>query len=195
MPKSTKFFIFLFAVLFILANSTFEAAAQRRDHLTAAEIELVRDAQRIDERIKIFVRAVERRFQVINNAAASKPEKDEDKWGAMPTGTRRQLLLDIERLLDEAVSKIDDAALRDYQSDYFSEAVHLLADAAGKFQPELKMQLDKSTDEKERGAILGAIEFCDQIIEASAKIKRESPKEIKKRKEKEAKEKSKNSGN
>jgi hypothetical protein len=51
--------------------------------------------------------------------------------------------------------------------------------------------MDKTTDEKERGAIIGAIDFCNQIIEASAKVKRETPKEIKKRKEKETKNKSK----
>ena len=92
-----------------------------------------------------------------------------------------------ELRLDEAVSKIDDVASRDMTSDFFPNAVHILADGAARFLPQLKSELDKSSDEKEKGAIIGAIDYCNQIIEASAKVKRETPKEIKKRKEKEKK--------
>ncbi len=164
-------------------------SAQRRDHLTEAEVELVRDAQRIDDRMKVFVHAVDRRFLALNNPAApAKVEKNQEVWGDAPIGTRQQLVSDIEKLLDEAISKIDDVASRDMASEYFPSAVHILADGARRFQPMLKSELDKAADEKERGAILGAIEFCDEIITASAKVKNESPKEIKKRKEKETKE-------
>ncbi|HLM60925.1 MAG TPA: hypothetical protein VK308_08985 [Pyrinomonadaceae bacterium] len=185
----------LFTLLITLVAaycSLFTVQAQRRDHLTAEEIELVRDAQQIDHRMEVFVKAIDRRFSVLNNAAPTKkPEKDADKWGELPTGTRQQLLTDIEKLLDEAISKIDDVAARDMKSDFFPNAVHTLADGANRFLPQLKSQMDKTTDEKERGAIIGAIDFCNQIIEASAKVKRETPKEIKKRKEKETKNQSK----
>jgi len=188
----------LFAVLFVLLSLNFAqsaVSAQRRDHLTAMEVELVRDAQQIDLRMQVFVKAIDRRFQVLNNEslAAKQIEKDIDVWGELPTGTRTQLLLDIEKLLEEAISKIDDVAARDMKSDYFPIAVHLLADGASKYLPQLKSQFDASTDEKEKGAIIGAIEYCRQIIEASGKVKRETPKEIKKRKEKAAKNQSKES--
>lgn len=182
--------LFVFLILLLTAYcSLLTAEAQRRDHLTEMEVELVRDAQQIDERMKVFVKAIDRRFLVLNNVAAQNKsiEKDLDRWGELPGGTRQQLLIDIEKLLDEAVSKIDDVASREMTSDFFPNAVHILADGAGKFLPQLKSELDKSTDEKEKGAILGAIDYCNQIIEASAKVKRETPKEIKKRKEKENK--------
>ena len=171
------------------------AQAQRRDHLTEMEVELVRDAQQIDLRMKVFVKAIDRRFLVLNNdgSQSKQIEKDLEKWGELPTGTRTQLLKDIERLLDEAISKIDDVAARDMKSDYFPNSVHILADGAVRFLPQLKIQLDKTIDEKEKGSILGAIDYCEQIIAASAKVKRESPKEIKKRKEKETKDSSKES--
>jgi hypothetical protein len=169
--------------------SILTAQAQRRDHLTQMEVELVRDAQQIDERMKVFVKAIDRRFLVLNNVTSQNKaiEKDLDLWGELPTGTRQQLLLDVEKLLDEAISKIDDVASRDMSSDFFPNAVHILADGAGKFLPQLKSALDKSADEKEKGAIIGAIDYCNQIIEAAGKVKRETPKEIKKRKEKENK--------
>ena len=187
-----KPFVFL-TLLLTACCSLLTVQAQRRDHLTEKEIELVRDAQQIDHRIEVFVKAIDRRFLVLNNVAsqAKQNEKDSDKWGELPTGTRQQLLIDIEKLLDEAISKIDDVAARDMKSDFFPIAVHTLADGANRFLPQLKTQMDKSTDQKERGAIIGAIEYCNQIIEASAKVKRETPNEIKKRKEKELKNQSK----
>lgn len=185
----------LLIFLMIVGCSLLTAEAQRRDHLTEMEVEIVRDAQQIDERMKVFVKAIDRRFLVLNNdvVQTKQVEKDAEKWGELPTGTRQQLLIDIERLLDEAISKIDDVAARDMTSDFFPIAVHTLADGANKFLPQLKSQLDKTNNEKEKGAILGAIEYCSQIIEASAKVKRETPKEIKKRKEKESKSNSKDS--
>lgn len=188
--------LFIFAVfLLTVYGSMLDVSAQRRDHLTTQEVELVRDAQQIDWRMKVFVKAIDRRFLVLNadGSQTKQVEKDIDTWGELPNGTRVQLLQDIERLLEEAISKIDDVAARDMKSDFFPISVHILADGANKFLPQLKTQLDKSTDEKEKGAILGAIEYCTQIIEASGKVKRETPKEIKKRKEKAEKE-SKNAG-
>lgn len=192
-----KTLLIVAGLLLTVHCSLLTASAQRRDHLTAPEVELVRDAQQIDLRMKVFVKAIERRFLVLNNdsSQAKQIEKEIDVWGELPTGTRGQLLSDIEKLLDEAINKIDDVAARDMKSDFFPISVHILADGAGKFLPQLKTQLDKTTDEKEKGAILGSIDYCTQIIEASAKVKRESPKEIKKRKEKEEKAKAKESGN
>ena len=183
-----QFFVFLILLITVYC-SVLTAQAQRRDHLTEMEVELVRDAQQIDERMKVFVKAIDRRFLALNNITAQNKsiEKDLDRWDELPTGTRQQLLSDIEKLLDEAVSKIDDVASRDMTSDFFPNAVHILADGAVKFLPQLKSELDKSDDEKEKGAIIGAIDYCNQIIEASGKVKRETPKEIKKRKEKEYK--------
>ncbi|MCY7345776.1 MAG: hypothetical protein LH614_06085 [Pyrinomonadaceae bacterium] len=182
--------LFVFLTLLLTAHcSLLTINAQRRDHLTEQEVELVRDAQQIDERMKVFVKAIDRRWLVINNdnSQAKQVEKDLNSWGELPTGTRAQLLKDIEKLLDEAISKIDDVAARDMKSDFFPISVHILADGANKFLPQLKAQLDKSIDEKEKGSILGAIDYCNEIIEASGKVKRETPKEIKKRKEKESK--------
>ncbi len=182
-----KILFTFFVLVLTTCCSLLDVQAQRRDHLTEMEVELVRDAQQIDERMKVFVKAIDRRFLVLNNNASQskQTEKDLTAWGELPTGTRQQLFIDIEKLLDEAINKIDDVAARDMNSDFFPTAVHILADGANKFLPQLKTQLGKSMDEKEKGAIIGAIEYCNLIIEASSKVKRESPKEIKKRKEKE----------
>ena len=190
--SATAFCLSIFAFVFLF--SAISASAQRRDHLTEKEIEIVRDTQEIDRRMEVFIKAVDRRFLVLNNDATQTKqiEKDSDKWGELPTGSRQELLSDIEKIIGEAISKIDDVAARDMNSDRFPIAVHKLADGAKKFLPQLKIQLDKAETEKERGAILGAIEECEEIIAASAKVKRETPNEIRKRREKESKVKSDN---
>ncbi len=174
-------FLFLslfFCLQIILPNS---AAAQRRDHLNEMEIEVVRDAQQIDLRSAVFVKAIDRRFLVVNKQTVGedkKSKKDAEKWGELPTGTRRELFIDIEKILQEAIDNIDNVAEKDQKSEFFPNAVRVLADGAIRFLPQLRSNLDKAADEKEKGAILGAIDLCEQIIEASAKV----PKEEKKKK-------------
>ena len=149
------------------------AVAQRRDYLNELEIELVRDAQMIDLRTEVFVKAIDRRFLVINNQTTGddkKSRKDSEKWGELPVGTRSELLFDIEKLLAAAIDNIDEVAVRDQKSELFPKAVRILADGANRFLPQLKLQLDKTNTGKEKGAIIGAIDFCNQIIEASAKV-------------------------
>ncbi len=172
--------LFCIAILF-----PFSAAAQRRDQLTEMETELVRDAQEISLRTEVFIKAIDRRFLVLNNDAskAKQVEKDLEKWGELPKGTRAELLLDIEKILQEAIDNIDDLAERDAKNERLPKAVHTLADAAVKLLPQLKSQLDKTSNEVEKGAILGAIDFCNQIIEASGKVPKEEPKEKKKKKD------------
>lgn len=182
-----KFFVSLLLLLVAYCFLPTAASAQkRRDSLTEAEIELVRDAQAIDARTAIFIRAVERRFLVLNNQTAPQDKKsknDDGKWGEPPAGTRLELLTDIKKILASAIDNIDDAAAHDKMDDkLFPKAVRKLAEASNKFLPELKIALDKTTDEREKGAILSSIESCEQVIEASAKVpKEDAPKEKKKK--------------
>ncbi|MBA2620250.1 MAG: hypothetical protein H0U87_03515 [Acidobacteria bacterium] len=183
-----KFFVSLLLVSVAYCFLPWAANAQKkRDSLTEAEIELVRDAQAIDERTAIFVRAVERRFLVLNNQIAApdnkKLKKEAEKWGEPPAGTRLQLLTDIKKILAEAIGNIDDVAAHDKMDDkLFPKAVRKLAEASNRFLPELKSELAKSTDEREKGAILSSIESCEQIIEASAKVPKEDAAKEKKKK-------------
>jgi hypothetical protein len=181
-PKTNFAFTVLLAFFCIALLFTFSANAQRRDQLSEMESELVREAQEIDRRSEIFVKAIERRFLVLNNdtSQSKKVEKDSAKWGELPKGTRVQLLIDIEKILQEAIDNLDNLAERDMKSELVPRAIHILADASARFLPQLKTQLDKTTTHIEKGAILGAIDSCNQIIEASAKVPKEESKKKKK---------------
>lgn len=176
-------FIFL---AFLILTFSFFINAQSRDYLTDAEIELVRDAQQIDLRVDILVKAIDRRIAVLNNAAAV---KESENWGEPPKGTRMQLLSDIAKILQKAIDDVDDVARREEgkQSRFFILAMHKLAATAQKLEPQFKTYADTVKEEKERGAILNSLELCASIMEASAKVPKEVPKEEKKKEEKKTK--------
>src|SRR6476646_1553586 len=89
----------------LFAGSTFiaQAVGQQRDHLTPQEVDLVKEAQILDKRIDVFIRAAERRLMVINNSAAAATntkqlKKESERWGELPTGSRAELVGDIARI-------------------------------------------------------------------------------------------------
>ncbi len=181
-----KFALYALSTLFCIALLfPFAANAQRRDQLSEMESELVREAQAIDRRTEVYIKAIDRRFLVLNNDASQskKVEKDSEKWGDLPKGTRAHLLLDIEKILQEAIDNIDNLATHDAKSELLPKAVHSLADASARFLPQLKSQLGKTNTDIEKGAILGAIDSCNQIIESSAKLPEEEKKSKKKKKD------------
>ena len=173
--------IFLAVLTMVVPTS---ANAQRRDYMTDAESEIVRDAQEIDLRVDVLTKMIDRRFAVLNNESV-KVEKNSEKWGEMPTGSRLDLLSDIAKLLQKAVDDIDDVAAHNrMDSKLFLKAMNNLAAAAQRYLPKLKSVYDQNPEAKEKGLLIGATELCDSIIEAAAKVPKVDPKEEKKKKSK-----------
>ena len=173
-PTFLTVFAAIFGIALLIPSS---AQGQRRDYLTEAEIELVRDAQQIDLRVEVLTRSIDRRLAVISNQTP----KEKEIWGPLPTGSRIELLLDIEKLLQKAIDDVDEVADRNKDSKLFPKAVHKLADSCREYLPRFKSFFDTAKDEKERGALLGATQNCNEVIEASAKVVREPTKEDKKK--------------
>ena len=172
----------LFCVILFFPNS---AKAQRRDYLTDQEIELVRDAQEIDLRVGVLTKAIDRRFLVLNNdtSQTKKVEKDAEKWGELPKGSRSELLGDVERILQKAIDDIDDVAAHTKMDEkFFPKAMFALNDSCQSYIPKLRVLYDSAADEREKGLILGSIDNCNQIIEASAKVPKVEPKDKDKKK-------------
>src|SRR5215475_11826777 len=105
--------LLLFALLISVSLFAGSASAQTRDHLTDAETDLIRFHQELDKRVEVFIKAMDRRFEIINGVADPKMKKlmkDEPDWGDTPKGTRAQLISDIAGILDEAITNIDDVS-------------------------------------------------------------------------------------
>ncbi|MEP6925843.1 MAG: hypothetical protein ABI954_15355 [Pyrinomonadaceae bacterium] len=171
------------AVLIVLLTA-FSARAQQQtskvDHLTIAEDNLVHDTQELDKRIEIFVKAIERRLMVLSGVTETKTvvkesakkkdkDKDVDKWGELPSGTRSELLIDVKSILEEAVRNIDNAAEHDDKSTMPTKALKTLADGCSRFATTLKPYYDSASSEAERAAVYDAIANCREVIEANTK--------------------------
>lgn len=178
--------ISLFFICFCIFSMTMIASAQRRDEMTEAEIELVRDSQDIDLRITVLTKMIDRRFAALGIEVAGwkPPAKESEKWGNVPDGTRLELFTDIRKLLQKAIDDVDDVAVHNENSQtqnkkeglLFPKAVRALAAAATRYTEPLKKALETSKDEKEKGTIMASLEYCGQIVEAVAKL----PPEVKK---------------
>ncbi|HKO61140.1 MAG TPA: hypothetical protein VJV03_08280 [Pyrinomonadaceae bacterium] len=131
------------ATLLLIGTLHSAVQAQQRDHLTPQEVELIKDTQILDKRIEVFIKAAERRVLVltgagIGNANAKQLKKDSEKWGELPTGSPGELISDIARILDEAITNIDDVSARDEKNPLIPKALRRLASVASRIVDEVK---------------------------------------------------------
>jgi hypothetical protein len=156
---------------FLLFTAT--ASAQKRDFLTEQEGELVRFHQELDGRIEVFIKAIDRRFAIINGTVQPKTKKsvsDEPEWGEVPKGTRVELLSDIAGILDAAIENIDDVSRRDEKNPLISRSLRKLTSAANGFLTKLAALKDQTKNEDEIAAIERVADNANQIIEVGSKL-------------------------
>lgn len=160
------------------------ADAAQREHLTPQEVELVRDNQALDARMGVFARAVERRLDLLADPRAVEKlaAKDAEKWGTLPKATRGQLLSDIARILEEAVTNIEDASIHSEKSPLIPKALRKLAEATDRFLPRLTALRAGVEDDAERDLLEQAIESAHEVVDAAARLPEEEPTTTKKKK-------------
>ena len=167
----------------LLTNKS--VSAQGRDHLTDQETELVRFYQELDKRIEVFIKAIDRRFAIINGTtapAAKKLIKDEPEWGEAPKGTRAQLLGDIAGILDEAITNIDDVSRRDEKSPLLSRSLRKLTASANGYLKQLAALRDQTKNPDELAAIELVEDNANEIIAVGNKLPSPTPEPDKKKK-------------
>jgi hypothetical protein len=168
MNKSTPFKYAALLALALLFVPPSGARAQRRDHLTPQEVELIRDNQELDKRTQVFVKCAERRM-----LAATSPEefarqsaKDKEKWGEV-TGTRTQLFYDVSKILEEASTNIDDSATHNPESPLLRKSLFILSEAVGRILPQLAKLREASREEAEADQLDRAIGTAQDIADAA----------------------------
>ena len=148
-------------------------AGQHRDHLTDPESELIRFHQQLDKRIEVFIKAIDRRFAIINGLAQTKIkklDKEEPDWGDVPKGTRAELLGDIAGILDEAITNIDNVSQHDEKNPLIPRSLRKLTTAAQAYVAQLNALQSQTKDADELGAIEKALDNAAQIVEAGNKL-------------------------
>jgi hypothetical protein len=144
------------------------AAAQKREHLTPEEIELVRDNQELDARTKVFITAAERRLLAVTDpaGAAKNAPKEKEKWGEVQ-GTRAQLFYDISKILEEAVVNVDDVAEHNAESPLLRKSLYMLSEATARMLPQLSKLREGVQSEGEADQLDRALETAREITDAA----------------------------
>ncbi len=153
-------------LVFTLPTTT---QAQKRDHLTEQEVELVREAQEIDLRIQVFVKAADRRLLVLTNPNATQKPKEEEVWGPLPKGTRLELLSDYKRILEEAEEKLDDAYERGVSNPKIPKALAKFKEGVTKQIAQLRAFASQLADPKEQRALDAALEEAETVTKGALK--------------------------
>lgn len=176
----------LFFVVFLIVP-IHASALQKRDHLTPQEVDLVKEAQILDKRIEVFVKAAERRLIVINGTAATNAKqlkKDAEKWGELPSGSRFELIGDIARILDEAITNIDDVSSRDERNPLIPKALRKLATSVSSIMEQLKPLRTEAKTESEIASVESLNEYAQSILAAVNKLPPEVDKKAAKKNDK-----------
>ena len=175
---STLGAIVLVALVFpFVANSS-----QRRDHLTEQEVEQIKDTQILDKRIDVFVKAVERRLRVLTGTTtdtAKQQKKDAELYGDLPTGSRAELVGDIAKILDEAITNIDDVSSRDDKNPLIPKALRTLAAEATRVVGQLRPFEAQAKDAAEVASFEQLSENAESILSAANRLPPPTEKEKK----------------
>jgi len=161
--------------------------AQSRDHLTLQEVDLIKDAQILDKRIEVFVKAADRRLLVLKGADATSArqlKKDSEKWGELPIGSRAELVGDIAHILDEAITNIDDVSSRDEKNPLIPKALRRLAAEVVQMEEQLGPMRTQAKGEAEIASFELLNENAQSILEAANKLPPEVDKKTKAKTEK-----------
>ncbi len=157
----------ILALVFAFMFFGSRVSAQQRDHLTEKEVDWVREVQIIDKRIEVFVKAADRRLLVLVNPDTKQTNKEEEKWGPLPTGTKAELLQDYKRILEEAEEKLDDA--NDRKDALVPKALSKFKEAARKQLEQLRSLEAKMTETRELKALSEAIEEAETVTKGEVK--------------------------
>lgn len=163
-------FLTLIFAFFVFDLST---SAQSRDHLTPQEVELVQESQVLDQRTDVFIKAIERRILAMNGTQPSNAkqlQKDAEKWGELPKGSRAELIGDIARILEEAITNIDDVSYHDGKNPLLTKALRKLDTLAEVLVTQLVPIGEQAKSPEELSSVNQALENAQAIIDAAKKL-------------------------
>ena len=175
--------ILLFTLISLFSGLVAHAATSQRDYLTPQEVDLVKEAQELDRRTDVFIKAAERRLLVINGTAAANAKqlkKDAERWGELPAGSRPELVSDIARIVDAAIDNIDNVSEHDERNPLVAKSLRKLATSVNSIMAQLKPLSAEMKSEAEIASFEQLNEGVQSIMEAVGKLPPEVEKKAKK---------------
>jgi hypothetical protein len=137
------------------------AAQEPDDYLTSKEIEQMKDAQRIDLRVKVLMKIAERRLQVLEQTTGSPSKKEEEAWGPLPKGAPEELLRHYIKAIDETILNIEDAHSQDPENEFLHPALKTFREATDRYLSRLKALKEKLTSAEAQEMLERAIEATE----------------------------------
>jgi hypothetical protein len=155
------------------ANSS--VAAQRSssqipgDYLTEEEDQHVREAQKAEDRIKVFMKIADRRLAALKGEpeapadakAQKKLEEEMRDWGVLPKMGRADLLRQYSRAIEECMAKLEDAYERNPKSSSIPKALSTLRDTTEKHLQSLRALTAEMKTDRETAALRDAIDQAE----------------------------------
>jgi hypothetical protein len=160
---------FILFPIILVGMFSYAEARLKRDHLTQKEADMVRDTQQLDKRIEILIKAADRRLLALTDPNSISSQKDVEVWGELK-GARSDFLYDLSRILDEAITNIDDVSGRDEKNPLIPKAARKLAEASSRFITHLTPLGDKLAEGTERQLYDRIVEDARAILEAAGKL-------------------------
>jgi len=136
-------------------------AQESGDYLTSKEIEQIKEAQRIDLRVKVLMKIAERRLLALERATIPLSKKEEDAWGPLPKGTPEELLQHYIKAIDETILNIEDAHGQDPENEFLHPALKTFRETTDQFLPRLKALKEKLTSPEVLNALERALEATE----------------------------------
>jgi hypothetical protein len=139
------------------------------DYLTEEEDEHVREAQKADERIKVFMKIADRRLAALKGEpgvgtdvkAQKKLEQEAKDWGVLPKLGRADLLRHYSRAIEECMAKLEDAYERNPKSSSISKSLVTLRDTTEKHIEMLRALSPEMKTDREIAAMRDAIDQAE----------------------------------
>ena len=120
---------------------------------------------------------------VTGATSAKQVKKDSESWGELPTGSRAELIGDVARILDEAITNIDDVSSRDEKNPLIPRALRKLAAAASRIVEQLKPVEAQAKGDAELSSFDQLTENAESILQAANRLPSPSPVEKKGKKQ------------
>lgn len=139
------------------------------DYLTEEEDEHVREAQKADERIKVFMKIADRRLVALKGDAAApadakaqkKIEEEAREWGVLSKMGRADLLRQYARAIEECMAKLEDSYERNPKSSAIPKSLITLRDATDRHLIALRALSSEMKTEREIAAMRDAIDQAE----------------------------------
>jgi hypothetical protein len=131
------------------------------EYLTSKEIEQMKEAQRIDLRVKVLMKIAERRLMALEQATAPLSKKEEDAWGPIPKGTPEELLQQYIKAIDETILNIEDAHGQDPENEFLHQALKTFREATDHYLLRLKALTEKLKSADALEALRRALEATE----------------------------------